>query len=78
MKKNGDCIAEDELGDAAAVSASSGERILKQIFPGVDEKYLTEAFRKIEKEGCPEGEDLFEWFGKLVVAEILGDVLRSR
>ena len=78
MKKNGDCIAEEELGDAVTVSVSARGRILKEMFPGVDEKYLTEAFRKIEKEGCPEGEDLFEWFGKLVVAEILGDVLRSK
>ena len=78
MKKNGDCIAEGELGDAVTVSVSARGRILKEMFPGVDEKYLTEAFRKIEKEGCPEGDDLFEWFGKLVVAEILGDVLLSK
>ena len=77
MKKNGDCIAEGELGDAVTVSVSARGRLLKEIFPGVDEKYLEQAFKKIEANGCPKGEDLMEWFGKLVVAEILADSLHS-
>ena len=75
MKKNGDCIAEGELGDAVTVSVSARRRLLKEMFPGVDEKYLEQAFKKIEVSGCPKGEDLMEWFGKLVVAEILADSL---
>ena len=78
MKKNGDCIAEGELGDAVTVSVSARGRLLKEIFPGVDEKYLEQAFKKIEANGCPKGEDLMEWFGKLVVAEILADSLHPQ
>ena len=51
-------------------------RILKQLFPGVDEKYLERAFEKLKKNGCPEEEDLLTWFGKLVSAEIVADALR--
>ena len=51
-------------------------RILKQLFPGVDEKYIERAFEKLKKNGCPEGEDLLIWFGKLVSAEIVSDSLR--
>ena len=51
------------------------DKIFKQLYPGVDEKYLERAFKKIEANGCPKGEDLMEWFGKLVVAEILVDSL---
>ena len=50
-------------------------RILKQLFPGVDEKYIERAFEKLKKNGCPAGEDLMTWFGKLVAAEILEDAL---
>ena len=51
-------------------------RILKQLFPGVDEKYVESAFEKLKKNGCPEGEDLLIWFGKLVSAEIVSDAFR--
>ena len=51
------------------------EKIFKQLYPGVDEKYLERAFERIEKDGCPEGEDLLTWFGKLVAAEIIEDAL---
>ena len=51
------------------------DKILKQLYPGVDEKYLERAFKRIEKDGCPEGEDLMTWFGKLVAAEIIEDAL---
>ena len=51
-------------------------KIFKQLFPGVDEKYLERAFEKLKKNGCPEGEDLVNWFGKLVSAEIVSDALR--
>ena len=51
-------------------------RILKQLFPGVDEKYIERAFEKLKKNGCPEEEELLTWFGKLVSAEIVSDALR--
>ena len=51
-------------------------RILKQLFPGVDEKYIERAFEKLKKNGCLEGEDLLTWFGKIVSAEIVSDALR--
>lgn len=51
-------------------------KIFKQLFPGVDEKYLERAFEKLKKNGCPAGEDLMTWFGKLVSAEIVSDALR--
>ena len=51
------------------------DKIFKQLYPGVDEKYLERAFEKLKKNGCPAGEDLMTWFGKLVVAEILEDAL---
>ena len=51
-------------------------KIFKQLFPGVDEKYLERAFEKLKKNGCPDGEDLMTWFGKLVSAEIVSDALR--
>ena len=51
-------------------------KIFKQLFPGVDEKYLERAFEKLKKNGCPEGEDILDWFSKLVSAEILSDALR--
>ena len=51
------------------------DKIFKQLYPGVDEKYLERAFEKIKKNGCPPDEDLMTWFGKLVVAEILADSL---
>ena len=28
-------------------------KIFKQLFPGVDEKYLERAFEKLKKNGCP-------------------------
>ena len=46
-----------------------------QLYPGVDEKYLERAFERIEKDGCPAGEDLMTWFGKLVAAEIIEDAI---
>ena len=49
----------------------------KQLFPGVDEKYLERAFEKLKNNGCPDGEDLMAWFGKLVEAEIINDDLRN-
>lgn len=44
-------------------------KIFKKLFPGVDEKHLERAFEKLKKDGCPEGEDLLVWFGKLVESE---------
>lgn len=49
--------------------------IFKRLYSGVDEKYLKRAFERIEKDGCPAGEDLMTWFGKLVAAEIIEDAL---
>ena len=51
------------------------KRIFKQLFPGVDEKYVERAFEKLKKNGCPAGEDLMTWFGKLVAAEIIEDAI---
>ena len=51
------------------------DKIFKQLYPGVDEKYLERAFERIEKDGCTEGEELMTWFGKLVAAEIIEDAL---
>ena len=51
------------------------DKIFKQLYPGVDEKYLERAFEKLKKNGSPEGEDLLRWFGKLVAAEIIEDAL---
>lgn len=52
--------------------------IFKRLYPSVDEKYLERAFERIEKDGCPEGEELMTWFGKLVAAEIIEDVIGIR
>ena len=52
-------------------------KIFKQLFSGVDEKYLERAFEKLKNDGCPDGEDLMAWFGKLVEAEIINDALRN-
>ena len=52
-------------------------KIFKQLFLGVDEKYLERAFEKLKNDGCPDGEDLMVWFGKLVEAEIINDALRN-
>ena len=41
------------------------------------EKYLERAFEKLKNDGCPDGEDLMAWFGKLVEAEIINDALRE-
>ena len=46
-----------------------------KLYPGVKEEYLERAFEKLKKNGCPAGEDLMVWFGKLVAAEILEDAL---
>ena len=51
------------------------DKIFKQLYPGVKEEYLERAFKRIEKDGCPEGEELMTWFGKLVAAEIIEDAL---
>ena len=48
-------------------------KIFKKLFPGVDEKHLEIAFEKLKADGCPEGEDLLVWFGKLVEAERKSD-----
>ena len=48
-------------------------KIFKQLFPDVEEKYLERAFEKLKKDGCPDGEELLTWYGKLVCAEILSD-----
>jgi hypothetical protein len=48
-------------------------KIFKKLFPGIDEKYLERAFEKHKVDGCPEGEDLLVWFGKLVEAERKSD-----
>ena len=53
------------------------DKIFKQLYPGVDEKYLERAFEKLKNDGCPDGEDLVAWFGKLVEAEIINDALRE-
>ena len=52
--------------------------IFKRLYPGVDEKYLERAFKRIEKDGGPAGEDLMTWFGKLVTAEIIEDAIGER
>ena len=49
--------------------------IFKRLYPGVDEKYLERALEKLKKNGCPAGEDLMTWFGKLVAAEIIEDAI---
>ena len=51
------------------------DKIFKQLYPGVDEKYLERAFKKLKKNGCPADEDLMMWFGKLVAAEIIEDAI---
>ena len=51
------------------------DKIFKQLYPGVDEKYLERAFKKLKENGCPADEDLMTWFGKLVAAEIIEDAL---
>ena len=48
-------------------------KIFKKLFPGVDGKFLERAFEKIKADGCPEGEDLLVWFGKLVKGERKSD-----
>ena len=48
-------------------------KIFKRLFPGIEEKYLEKAFDKLKKDGCPEGEELLVWFGKLVEAECKSD-----
>ena len=60
MKKNGDCIAEGELGDAVTVSVSEGD-------------YLDRAIARLKKYGVPKGEDMLGWFGKLIVSEQISD-----
>ncbi len=77
MKENGDCIDENELSDTAAVSTwmmLSGEKEnIRRAFPGIDDKYIDRAFKKIGTNECPDGEDALTWLGKLIVAEILAD-----
>ena len=51
------------------------DNVLKQIYPGVDEKYLERAVERLKKNGCPADEDLTVWFGELVCAEIIEDAL---
>ena len=51
------------------------DKIFKQLYPGVDEKYLERAFAKIKKNGCPPDEDLMTWFGKVLAAEIIEDAV---
>ena len=51
------------------------DKIFKQLYPGVDEKYLERAFEKIKKNGCPQDEDLMTWFGKVLAAEIIEDAI---
>ena len=48
-------------------------KIFRKLFPGVEEKYLERAFERLKADGCPEGEDLLVWFGKLVEAERKSD-----
>ena len=47
------------------------DKIFKQLYPGVDEKYLERAFEKIKKNGCPPDEELMTWFGKVLAVEII-------
>ncbi len=81
MKENGDCIYENELADTAAVftwmSLNADNNGIKQAFPGIDEKYIHRAFKKMAKNKCPENEDLLTWLGKLIVAEIINDTVKS-
>jgi len=51
------------------------DKIFKQLYPGVDEKYLESAFAKIKKNGCSPDEDLMIWFGKVLAAEIIEDAI---
>ena len=44
-------------------------KIFRKLFPDVEEKYLERAFERLKVDGCPDGEDLLVWFGKLVQAE---------
>ncbi len=81
MKENGDCIDENELADTAAVSMwmslNADNNGIKQAFPGIDEKYIHRAFKKMAKNRCPKNEDTLTWLGKLIVAEILNDTVKS-
>ena len=60
MKQNGDCITEGELEDVVTVSVSEGD-------------YLDRAIARLKKYGVPKGEDMLEWFGKLIVSEQISD-----
>ena len=51
------------------------DKIFKQLYPVVDEKYLERAFEKINKNGCPPDEDLMTWFGKVLAVEIIEDAI---
>ena len=51
------------------------DKIFKQLYPGVEEKYLERAFEKIKKNGCPPNEDIMTWFGKVLAAEIIEDAV---
>ncbi len=81
IKENGDCIDENEFADTAAVSIwmslNADNNGIKQAFPGIDEKYIHRAFKKMAKNKCPENEDSLTWLGKLIVAEILNDTEKS-
>ncbi len=81
MKENGDCIDENELADTAAVSMwmslNADNNGIKQAFPGIDEKYIHRAFKTMAKNKCPEKEESLTWLGKLIVAEILNDIVKT-
>ncbi len=77
MKENGDCIDENELADTAAVSMwmmlSGEEENIRRALPGIDDKYIDRAIKKMAKNKCPENEASLTWLGKLIVAEIPTD-----
>ena len=52
-------------------------KIFRKLFPDVEEKYLERAFERLKADGCPEGEDLLVWFGKLVEDERKSDAEKA-
>ena len=52
-------------------------KIFRKLFPDVDEKHLERAFERLKVDGCPEGEDLLVWFGKLVEVERKSDAEKA-
>jgi len=75
--ENGDCVVDDEVDDAITIFNYHEQTKIRgfiEAYPGIEDRYLKRAYLRMEKDGCPNNENSWEWLGKLITEEIIKSV----